>query len=107
MHTLINFVFSWNHIKFAANLGSVVFGLIGTWLMSRRYARRFWRNLLYSLIVPVAYLFIRARVRGNIKVSADVNKDIEDSAIDMTIGVYMLFWAFALQLIALLIETFN
>jgi len=110
VHSLIRFVFwlfsSWNGRKFLLNLGSVIFGLFGTWLMSRRYARKFWRSFLYSFIVPAAYFFIRARICDYIGTSAGINKDIEDSAIDMTIGVYLLFWAFLLQLIALLIDTF-
>jgi hypothetical protein len=74
--------------------------------MSRRYARRFWRNLLFTFLFPALYLFGQGGyVRDFIKVAINNNRDIEDSVIDMTIGLNLLFWAFFLQLIALIIET--
>jgi hypothetical protein len=105
---LISYLCSWDGAKFLANLGSVVFGILGTWLMSRRYARRLWRNLLFALVFPVLYLFGQgAYVRDFVKATIIANRDIEDSVIDMTIGLNLLFWAFFLQLIALVIETLN
>jgi hypothetical protein len=99
---------SWDGLRFLANLGSVIFGILGTWLMSRRYARRLWRNLLFAFVFPILYLFGQGdHVRDFVKVTINVNRDIEDSVIDMTIGLNLLFWAFFLQLIALIIETLN
>jgi hypothetical protein len=105
---LTSFLCSWDGLKFLANLGSVVFGILGTWLMSRRYARRLWRNLLYAFVFPILYLLGQgAHVRAFVKATIIANRDIEDSVIDMTIGLNLLFWAFFLQLIALIIETLN
>jgi hypothetical protein len=105
---LPTFLRSWDTLKFLANLGSVIFGILGTWLMSRRYARRFWRNLLYASIFPILYLLGQGKhVREFVKATINTNRDIDDSVIDMTIGLNFLFWAFFLQLIALLIETFT
>jgi len=103
---LASFLWSWDGLKFLANLGSVVFGILGTWLMSRRYARSFMRNLLYTFLFPLLILARQGgRVRDFVKETINANRDIEDSVIDMTIGLNSLFWAFFLQLIALGIET--
>jgi hypothetical protein len=103
---LASFLWSCDGLKFLAKLGSVAFGVLGTWLMSRRYARRFWPNLFFAFLFPVLYLFGQGgHVRDFVKTTININRDIEDSVIDMTIGLNLLFWAFVLQLIALGIET--
>jgi len=103
---LVSFLLSRDGLKFLANLGSVVFGILGTWLMSRRYARKFWPNLFFTFLYPALYLIGRgAHVRDFLKATINANRDIEDSVIDMVIGLNSLFWAFFLQLIALGIET--
>ncbi len=108
MGRLVCFLLSWDGLKFLANLGSVVFGIFGTWLMARRYARKFWPNLLFTFLFPALYLVGRGRyVRNFVKVTINTNRDIEDSVIDMTIGLNLLFWAFILQLVALGIDTFK
>jgi hypothetical protein len=108
VHRLTVFLLSWDVLKFLANLGSVIFGVLGTWLMSRRYARRFWANLLYTFLFPLLYLIGQGgHVREFVKETIKTNSDIEDSVVDMTIGLNLLFWAFFLQLIALMIETFK
>jgi hypothetical protein len=108
LERLASFLWSWDGLKFLADLGSVIFGVLGTWLMSRRYARKFWPNLLFTLLFPLLFLVGQGRhVRNFVKVTINTNRDIEDSVIDMTIGLNMLFWAFFLQLIALAIETFK
>lgn len=97
--------FPWDGLKSTANVASVVFGILGTWLMSRRYAREFWRNLLFAFLFPLLFLFGQgARVRDFVKTTINTNRDVDDSVIDMTIGLNLLFWAFFLQLIALGIE---
>ena len=108
VHSLVGFVFSSNGAKFLANLGSVVFGVLGTWLMARRYANRFFVSLVAAFLFPMFFLLRRSgRARDVMNSIAKTNLDVPDSGGDMTIGVYLLFWAFVLQLIALLIETFS
>jgi len=108
MCRLAAFLWSWDGLKFLVNLGSVVFGILGTWLMSRRYARKFWPNLFFTFLFPALYLIGKGGdVRNFVNVSIKSNEDIKDSATDMTIGLYLLFWTFFLQLIALSIETFK
>jgi hypothetical protein len=105
---LASFLWSREGIKFLADLGSVVFGMLGTWLMSRRYARDFWQNLLSAFLLPLMFLLGRgARFRDVVKKTINANSDIQDSVPDMAMGLYSLFWAFFLQLIALGVETFK
>jgi len=95
-------------LNFVANLGSVVFGILGTWLMSRRYARRFGLTLLFAIFFPILFLIGQGNhFRNSVKATINTNRDVEDSVTDMAIGLYLLFWAFFLQLIALGIETFK
>jgi hypothetical protein len=99
------FLRSWDTLKSLADFGSVIFGILGTWLMSRRYARSLWRNLLFAFIFPILYLVGQGEhVREFVRTTINNNRDIEDSVIDMTIGLNLLFWAFFLQLIALVVE---
>lgn len=106
MGCIVSFFLSWDGLKFLVDLGSVVFGVLGTWLMSRGYARRFWPNLLFAFLFPALYVFGQGRhVRRFVKATINANRDIDDSVIDMTIGLYLLFWAFFLQFIVLMIET--
>lgn len=106
MDHFVTFLLSRDGLKFLANLGSVVFGILGTWLMARRYARNFGRNLLYTFLFPLLILVgLGGRVRDFVKETINANRDIEDSVIDMTIGLNSLFWAFILQLIALGLDT--
>jgi hypothetical protein len=115
VHSLISFVhyrvcivFSWSGAKFLANLGSVIFGVLGTWLMARRYANRFFVSLLAAFLFPMFFLLRRAgHARDVMNRITKTNLDVPDSGGDMTIGVYLLFWAFVLQLVALLIDTFS
>jgi hypothetical protein len=100
-----SFLCSWPGLKFLAGLTSIIFGVLGTWLMSRRYARTLARNLLYALIFPLLFLFGQgAHVRNFITSAIKTNEDIKDSSIDMTIGLHLLFWAFFLQFLPLIID---
>lgn len=99
------FLGSWAGAKFLVNLASAIFGLLGTWLMSRRYANQLIRSLLYSLISPALYLFGKgARVRRFFKAKIDANRDMADSITEMVWGLTLLFWAFFLQLTALFMD---
>jgi len=101
----LSFLGSWAGAKFLANLASAIFGLLGTWLMSRRYADQLVRSLLYSFVSPVLYLSRRGkRVRSFFKAKIEANKDVADSITEMVWGLTLLFWAFFLQLIALLLD---
>lgn len=86
-------------IKFCFNLASAIFGIIGTWFMSRRYAEQFGRSVLFAFIVPFLYFVgLGARVRQFIDAKVSGNEDIPDSASQMALGLALLFWAFLLQI---------
>ena len=91
--------------KFILNVASALFGLLGTWLMSRRYAKQLGRSLLLALISPLLFLFGQgARVRSFVKEKINANRDLPESVTDMALGLTLLFWAFFLQLIAFLLD---
>jgi len=88
-------------VGFATDCASAVAGMFGTWLMSRRYAPRFWRGLLFAVFSP--FLFLRGkgpRVRKFYETSVRVNDNVPESPADMALGLNLLFWAFFLQLLA-------
>ena len=91
--------------KFILNVAGAVFGLLGTWLMSRRYAKQFGRSLLFALISPLLLLFGRkARVRSFVEGKINANRDLPESIVDMSLGLTLLFWAFFLQLVAFVLD---
>lgn len=107
-HSLVSIAISWKGAKFLANLGSVIFGILGTWLMARRYANRFFVSLLAAFLFPMFFLLRRAgHARDVMNRITKTNLDVPDSGGDMTIGVYLLFWSFVLQLVALSIDAFS
>lgn len=86
-------------IKFLLNVASAIFGLMGSWLLSRRYAKPFWRSVLFACIAPFLYVFGQgARTGEFITSTVEANKDIPDSASEMALGLALLFLAFLLQL---------
>ena len=92
-------------LKTAVNIASAIFGLLGTWLMSRRYAPEFVRSIFYSLIAPILIVTgNRERVRAFMKSKTEGNRDLPDSVDEMALGLNLLFWAFFLQLVGLVLE---
>ncbi len=92
-------------IKLAIEAASAVFGMLGTWLMARRYADPLLRSLLYAVVWPVLIIAGKAdRIRQFIQAKVNANRDVPDSIADMVIGLNLLFLAFLLQFIALLME---
>lgn len=86
-------------IKFLLNMASAIFGITGTWMMSRRYAKQFGRSILFACIAPLLFVFGRGeRVREFINAKITGNKDLPDSASEMALGLALLFLAFVLQL---------
>ncbi len=92
-------------IKFLVNIASAIFGITGTWIMSRRYAKQFGRSVLFACIAPFLYVFGRGdRVRDFIDAKIAGNKDLPDSASEMALGLAVLFLAFLLQLGSALLD---
>ncbi len=92
-------------LEFILSFASAVAGMLGTCLMSRRYAPRFLRSMLDAVLWPILYLVGRGeRVREFLTARARINWDVPESAADMALGMTLLFWAFLLQLVALLLE---
>ena len=93
-------------IKLVMEAASAVFGMLGTWLMARRYADPLWRSLLYAAVWPVLVVAGKAdRIRQFIQAKVNANRDVPDSIADMVMGLNLLFLAFLLQFIAALMET--
>ena len=92
-------------LKFCLEVVRAVFGLLGTWLMSRRYAKQFGRSVLFALISPPLLLLGQgARVRDFFKGNVTANRDLPESITDMVLGLNLLFWAFFLQLVVPFVE---
>jgi hypothetical protein len=91
--------------KLALEIAGAAFGVLGTWLMSRRYAESFLQNVLLALSWPVLILFGQGnRIRKVVKARFDANRDLPESIVDMVLGLNLLFWAFFLQVAALVLE---
>jgi len=94
--------------KFAVNLLAALLGIAGTWLMSRRYAQYFWRNVLYTILFPFFYVIGQCKhARNFFTEKIRTNQDLPDSLSSMVLGIAFLFWAFFFQLIALFLEIHN
>ncbi len=92
-------------LSFILSFASAVLGMVGTCLMSRRYAPKFFHSMLDAAISPFLFLVGRGeRVRKFFTARAKINWDVPESAADMALGMTLLFWAFFLQLVALLVE---
>lgn len=86
-------------IKSLLNMASAIFGITGTWMMSRRYAKQFGRSVLFACIAPFLFVIGRGdRVREFINAKILGNKDLPDSSSEMALGLAVLFLAFLLQL---------
>jgi hypothetical protein len=84
---------------------SAIFGIFGTALMSRRFVPKILLGVLFSATYPLMFLFRQGhRVRQYLVSRASLNEDLKDSPGDMTLGMILLFWAFFLQLISLLLK---
>ncbi|HEX8817088.1 MAG TPA: hypothetical protein VF753_16445 [Terriglobales bacterium] len=60
---------------------------------------------MFALIYPILIFCGKSdRVRRLVQAKADSSRDMPDSVMNMTLGINLLFWAFFLQLISLLID---
>jgi hypothetical protein len=86
-------------LSIALDLGSAVFGMLGTYYMAKRYANNFWSGMFFA----VAALCMYARGKGK-QVAAfyrsrdNANSDIKDIPSETALGLNLLFLAFFLQL---------
>lgn len=95
----------WTAWPFVLGMASAVVGMLGTWLMSRRYAREFLRAVFYAVIWPFLFVFgLGGGIRDLLKNKVKTNSDIAESTVDMVLGMTLLFWAFFLQIAALVAE---
>jgi hypothetical protein len=102
METVASVLPTWVTLKFAIECASAVLGMTGTWLLSRRYADPFWQSVLYAIkwavLAPTPW---GKNTRKTIQDLVNMNRDVPDSIIDMVLGLNLIFWAFLLQLAAL------
>src|SRR5208337_1506242 len=91
--------------KFLVNLASAVFGMLGTWMISRRYAPGFLRSIFFAVLSPIFVVLGKGcRVRDYARAKVNANRDVPDSVLDMVVGVNLLLWAFFLQLVGIVID---
>jgi hypothetical protein len=84
---------------------SAIFGILGTVLMARRCGRQIGRSILYALTWPVFLLVGKGgHARKFFIARANMNWNTAESPADMTLGLNLLFWAFFLQLISLILK---
>lgn len=84
---------------------SAILGILGTCLMSRRYAPNLLRSMLYALAWPLLAVVGKGRLfRDFLAARASINWDVPDSAEDMALGLNLLFWAFFFQLLAIFVD---
>jgi hypothetical protein len=99
----------WRAAMAAMGLGceyaSAVLGILGTALMSRRFAPQVLRSLVYAASWPILWVFGHGqRARRFFIAKAKINWDNPDSPADMTLGLNLLFWAFFVQLLSLFLK---
>jgi hypothetical protein len=81
-------------------LGSAIFGIFGTLLMTRRYTSGTPMALLIALMAPVLYLAGQGeRVREFYTARTRANREVPVAASRMALGLNLLCWAFFLQLL--------
>jgi hypothetical protein len=94
-----------DELKMIAEVVSACFGLAGTWLMARRYAREPIRALIFAMLWPFVFLWGgQARVREFLREKIELNQDVPDSPISMVLGLNCLFIAFLIQFVVVYLE---
>lgn len=84
---------------------SAIFGILGTVLMARRCGRQISRSILYAATWPFFLVVGQGRHAQKFFVArAKLSWDRPESPADMTLGLNLLFWAFFLQLISLILK---
>jgi hypothetical protein len=78
---------------------SALLGMLGTYFMSRRFAKKFFSGILFALIGTFLYLFGQgAKVRRFYANEALPGEEIKDAAADSGLGLNLLFIGFLAQL---------
>src|SRR5271170_4982939 len=86
---------------------SAILGMVGTYFMAKRYASGFLWGLLFAIVGTFLYLVGRGKqVRRFYTAGQLGNKDIEDAAGDVALGLNLLFVAFLFQLVRISISMF-
>gem|GEM_PF-6931595 len=95
-------------VTFVLNFGSCVAGVLGTYFMSRRYAKTFLTFIFFAFADPLMRLLGRAdQVDAFHALRMKGNRDVPDAVADMISGLNLLFWAFVAQMLSLLVSLFG
>jgi hypothetical protein len=85
---------------------SALLGMVGTYFMSRRYAKNFFSGLFFAVVSLVLYLFFHgAEAREFYAREALSKKGIPDSPADVAFGLNLLFVGFLTQLAKIIISS--
>lgn len=91
--------------KLIAEVISAAFGMIGSWLMARRYAREPFRALFFAVIWPIAFLIAgRQQLHEFLAEKIKLNEDVPDSPFGMVLGLSCLLIAFLVQIVVVYLE---
>jgi hypothetical protein len=101
--------FGWQEVFATVGHGceyaSAILGILGTMLMSRRFAPQVVRSLVYAASWPFLWIVGRGQhARDFFIARARINWDNADSPADMTLGLNLLVWAFFIQLVSLILK---
>jgi hypothetical protein len=92
----------------ALDVFSAVLGMVGTYFMSRRYAKGFLSGLLFAVITFFLYVFFQgAKAREFYAREALSKKEIPDSPADVAFGLNLLFVGFLAQLAKIVITALH
>ena len=82
------------HLK-VLEIASALLGIAGTFLMSRRYMGGLARSVFAAFVAPLVLMFNRSFLDNQM----NANKDVPVSRVGMVLGLSLLTWAFAIQLL--------
>ncbi len=87
------------------DVASALLGMVGTYFMSRRYAKNFFSGLFFAVVSFGLYLLLQgATARQFYAREALSKKDIPDSPADVAFGLNLLFVGFLAQLAKIVIS---
>lgn len=91
-------------VSVVLEIGSALFGIYGTYLMSRRYTTSLAFFLVLALFAPIMFALGRGKVVHDYYENRTLaNRDVPIATNRMALGLSLLCWAFFFQLLQVLI----
>jgi len=87
------------------DVASASLGMVGTYFMSRRYAKKFFSGVLFALIGTLLYFIcLGSKVREFYANESHSEEKIPEAAADAALGLNLLFIGFLAQLAKIVIS---